>query len=139
MTGELYINGKDAWTSWGVRMGSGFLSSIDGFLSMKSYVENDSRLEHGKRMITDNAKVDSRELTLEFTITGSGEADYRAKRKAFQQELQKGAVAVKVTALGSDVYHLVYTGKSVSYAISLNRSFGRVSAKFTEPNPMNRT
>ena len=25
MTGDLFINGKDAWSTWGVRMGDGFL------------------------------------------------------------------------------------------------------------------
>ena len=29
MTGELYINEKDAWTTWGVNMGEGFLDAID--------------------------------------------------------------------------------------------------------------
>lgn len=137
MTGELYINGKDAWVTWGVNMGDGFLDALDAPLQMKEYIENESRLEHGKRMITANAKVDSREITLGFTIMGTSESDYRTKRKAFQQELQKGAVDIRVPALGSEVYHLVYTGKSASYALSLSRRFGRLSAKFTEPNPMN--
>lgn len=138
MTGQLFINGKDAFITWGVRMGSGFLDALDGFLPMKEYIENDSRLEHGKRVITTNAKVASRDITLEFTITGSSETDYRTKKKAFQAELQAGAFTLKVPALGSEVYHLVYTGKSISYGLSLSRSFGRISAKFTEPNPMNR-
>lgn len=138
MTGQLFINGKDAFTTWGVRMGGGFLDALDGFLPMKEYIENDSRLEHGKRMITTNAKVASRDITLEFTITGGSETDYRTKKKAFQAELQTGAFTIKVPALGSEVYHLVYTGKSISYGLSLSRSFGRISAKFTEPNPMNR-
>lgn len=138
MTGQLFINGKDAFTTWGVRMGGGFLDALDGFLPMKEYIENDSRLEHGKRMITTNAKVASRDITLEFTITGSSETDYRTKKKAFQAELQAGAFTLKVPALGSEVYHLVYTGKSVNYGLSMSRTFGKISAKFTEPNPMNR-
>lgn len=138
MTGQLYINNKDAWTTWGVRMGSGFLDALDGFPPMKDYIENDSRLEHGRRIITTGAKVDSREITLEFTITGTSDSDYRTKKKALQSELQAGAFTLKVPALGSDVYHLVYTGKSVSYGLSLSRCFGKLSAKFTEPNPMDR-
>ena len=138
MTGDLFINNKDAWTTWGVNMGSGFLDALDSFLPMKDYIENDSRLEHGKRMITTGAKVDSREVTLEFTITGSSETDYRTKKKAFQQELQAGAFTLKVPALGNEVYHLVYTGKNISYGLSLSRDFGKISAKFTEPNPMDR-
>ena len=138
MTGELYINDKDAFTTWGVNMGEGFLDALDAPLPMKDYIENESRLEHGKRMITDNARVDSRELTLGFTIMGSTEADYRAKKKAFQAELQQGAFTLRVPALGTDVYHLVYTGKSVSYGLSPGRSFGHFTMKVTEPNPTDR-
>lgn len=139
MTENLIINNKDAWTTWGVRMGHGFLDVIDGFNEMKDYIEDDSRLEHGKRIITDNAKVASREITLQFTIEGSSESDYRTKKKAFQAELEKGAVNIKIPALGTDVYKLVYLGKNVSYGLSLDRCFGKVSSKFCEPNPINRS
>ncbi|WP_298109390.1 hypothetical protein [uncultured Bacteroides sp.] len=139
MTGDLFINGKDAFTTWGVRMGDGFLDAIEGFNQMKDYIENESRLEHGKRVITDNAKVDSREITLQFTIEGSSENDYRTKKKSFQVELEKGAVNIKVPTLGSEVYKLVYLGKSLSYGLSPDRCFGKVSSKFCEPNPMDRS
>lgn len=139
MTGDLIINGKDAFSTWGVRMGDGFLDAIDGFNQMKDYIENESRLEHGKRIITDNARVDSREITLQFTIEGDSESDYRSKKKAFQTELEKGAVSIKVPVLGSEVYKLVYLGKSVSYGLSFDRRFGKVSSKFEEPNPTDRS
>lgn len=139
MTGDLLINGKDAWNTWGVRMGDGFLDAIDGFNQMKDYIENESRLEHGKRIITDNARVDSREITLQFTIEGDSESDYRTKKKAFQTELEKGAVSIKVPVLGSEVYKLVYLGKSVSYGLSFDRRFGKVSSKLEEPNPADRS
>lgn len=139
MTGDLLINGKDAWSTWGVRMGDGFLDTIDRFNEMKDYIENESRLEHGKRVITDNAKVDSREITLQFTIEGSSENDYRSKKKSFQTELEKGAVNIKVPVLGNEVYKLVYLGKSISYGLSPDRCFGKVSSKFEEPNPMDRS
>lgn len=139
MSGDLIINGKDAWTTWGVCMGDGFLDAIDGFNEMKDYIEDESRLEHGKRIITDNAKVSSREITLQFTIEGSSENDYRTKKKAFQAELERGTVNIKIPALGTELYRLVYLGKNVSYGLSLDRCFGKVSSKFCEPNPMDRS
>lgn len=139
MKGELIINGKDAWDELGVNMGSNFLDEIDGFNEMKDFIENESRLEHGKRVITTNAKVSSRELTLQFTITGNSEKDYRTKKKDFQAELEKGSVKIKVPALGNDVYNLIYKGKNLSYGLSLCRCFGKISCKFEEPNPMNRS
>lgn len=135
MEGDLLINNKDAWTVWGVNMGDGFLDAIDTPLQMKEYIENESRMEHGKHIITDNAKVASRELTLQFTITGNSESDYRAKKKAFETELYKGTVNIKIPKLGDEIYHLVYTGKNVSYGLSVNRRFGKISVKFEEPNP----
>lgn len=139
MTGDLFINRKDAWSTWGVRMGDGFLDAIDGLNQMKDYIEDESRLEHGKRVITDNAKVDSREITLQFTIEGNSESDYRTKKKAFQAELEKGAVNIKVPTFGSEVYKMIYLGKSISYGLSPDRCFGKISSKFEEPNPMDRS
>lgn len=139
MIGDLIINGKDAFATWGVRMGEGFLDAIDGFNEMKDYIENESRLEHGKQVITDNAMVDSREVTLQFTIEGSSESDYRTKKKAFQVELERGAVNIKIPAIGNEVYKLVYLGKSLSYGLSTDRCFAKASSKFCEPNPMDRS
>lgn len=136
---DLLINNQDAFTVWGVKMGENFLDNIDAFLTMKDYVENQSRKEHGKHVITTDAKVDSREITLEFTITGSSESDYRAKKKAFAELLYKGDITIKIPALSNDVYKLVYLGKSIAYGLSLNRSFSHFSAKFLEPNPMDRS
>lgn len=138
MTGELFINNKDAWETWGVNMDDGFLDALDAPLQMKDYIENESRLEHGKKMITDSPKVASRDITLGFTITGTDGTDYRTKKRAFETELQKGTFTLNVPKLGTDVFNLVYTGKSVSYGLSLNRCFGHFTTKVTEPNPMDR-
>lgn len=138
MKGELIINGNDAWTQWGVNMGDGFIDTLDAPLPMKEYIENESRLEDGKRVLTANVKKDSREITLSFTIIGTSESDYRAKKKAFETELYNGALTILVPKVSSDVYHLIYTGKNISYGLSLDRCFGNFSAKFEEPNPADR-
>lgn len=138
MTGELYINEKDAWTTWGVNMGEGFLDAIDAPLPMKEYVEDESRLEDGIRIDTGNPKVDSRDITLGFTIMGSSETDYRSKKAAFQAELQKGMFTIRIPALGTQKYKMVYTGKSISYGLSKRRDFGHFTMKCTEPNPADR-
>ena len=138
MIGELYINGNDAWAEWGVSMGDGFVDAIDGFVPMKEYIENDSRLEHGKRVLLATPRLASRELTLHFTIKGDSEADFRKKRRAFEEMLRQGMLTFAVPALSDDVYHLIYLGKNVSYALNRSRTFAAMSAKFEEPNPANR-
>lgn len=35
---ELLINGKDAYTTWGVRMGRGFLDAIGASSPMKDFI-----------------------------------------------------------------------------------------------------
>lgn len=136
---DLLVNEKEAFATWGVRMGEGFLDVLGASSPMKEFIENKSRLEHGKRIIVNNPKVDEREITLSFTIEGSSQSDYQSKKKAFFDELYKGKVDIQVPANGSEIYHLIYTGKSVTYAQSLDRAFGKISSKFSEPNPANRT
>lgn len=138
MTGELYINDKDAWETWGVNMGDGFLDAIDAPLTMKDYIEDESRLEDGIRIDTSDPKVSSREITLGFTITGASKSDYRSKKSEFLKELQKGTFTINVPALGSQVYKMVYTGKSISYGMNISRTFGHFTMKATEPNPADR-
>lgn len=136
---DLIINGKDAYQTWGVRMGDGFLDVIGASSPMKDFIESKSRLEHGKKVITTNPKIDEREITLTFTIKGSSQPDYQAKKKAFFEELYKGKVDIQVPANGTEIYHLIYLGKSIAYAQSLVRTFGKISSKFCEPNPAERT
>lgn len=132
---DLLINGRDAFQVWGVRMGDNFLDSLGASVPMKEFIENKSRLEHGKRIITTNPKLDEREITLAFTIEGNSQSDYQTKKKAFFEELYKGVIDIQIPANNSDIYHLIYLGKSVTYAQSLERTFGKISAKFCEPNP----
>lgn len=136
---DLMINNKDAYQTWGVRMGDGFLDSLGGASSLKEFIENKSRLEHGKRVTTNNPKLDDRELTLSFTIEGVTASDYQEKKKAFFEELYKGVIDIQVPLVSSEIYHLIYLGKNITYAQSLDRTFGKCSMKFCEPNPDNRT
>ena len=136
---DLLINTQDAYTTWGVRMGEGFLDVLGASSPMKEFIENKSRLEHGKRVIINDPKIDEREITLSFTIEGNSQSDYQAKKKAFFEELYKGVVDIQVPANSNEIYHLIYIGKSGAYAQSLDQTFGKISAKFNEPNPANRT
>lgn len=138
MKGDLYINDKDAWLTWGVNMGEGFLDALDAFVPMKAFIENESRAEDGKRVVATAPKVASRDVTLHFTLTGNTQQSYRERRNAFEEELRGGFVNVRVPALGTQTYKLIYTGKNVSYAMNHSRTFSAISAKFEEVNPADR-
>lgn len=135
---DLIINGRDAFLVWGVRMGDKFLDVFGASVPMKEFVENKSRLEHGKRVITTNPRLDSREIILAFTIEGNTPSDYADKKKRFYDELYKGGVTIQVPKNSDEVYHLIYLGKSVIYGQSLDRTFGKLSVKFEEINPAQR-
>lgn len=139
MKGDLFINGKDAFKTWGVNMGDGFLENIYSPVPMKEVIENKSRLEDGKRVILDDRKIDERELNLTFTLAGESQADYMSKYKAFVAEISApGDITIKVPALGEEVYHVYYL-RSTTFAWSIDRTFSKISIKLCEPNPCNRT
>lgn len=130
----LLINNKDAYATWGVRMGDGFIDAIETPPTMKEYIENESRQEHGKRVVV-IPKIDARDVTLPFTITGTSAEDYKTKKKAFEEELFGGYVDIQIPDNGDEVYHLLYKGKCTSYGHNTARTFGKFSAKFEEYNP----
>lgn len=136
---DLIINGRNALQVWGIRMGDKFLDVLGSSSPMKEFIENKSRLEHGKRVIVANPKLDSREITLAFTIEGETPSDFNDKKKLFYDELYKGEITIQVPKNGNDVYRLIYLGKSATYGQSLDRTFGKISAKFCECNPALRT
>ena len=67
----------------GIRIGEGFLDVLGASSPMKEFIENKSRLEHGKRVIINNPKVDEREITLSFTIEGNFPVRLSIKEKSF--------------------------------------------------------
>lgn len=134
MSGELLINGKDAFDTWGVNMGDNFLNVLLMPPPVKDYIENKSRLEDGKRLILSNEKVDERDLTLTFTIQGDNQIDYISKFKEFMAEMASGLVEIEIPILGNDIYR-VYYKNATSYAMSIDRTFSKIAIKVCEPNP----
>lgn len=89
MSGDLLINGKDAYSTWGVRIGEKFLDTIGASSPLKEFIESKSRLEHGKRVIMNDPKLDERDITLTFTIEGKSKSDYQSKKKRFMKSFTK--------------------------------------------------
>ena len=138
MTGELIINGKDAYTMWGVNMGDKFLDTLDEKVGKKEYITNDNKLKDGIEYCDAIPKSNERQITLTFTIMGSNRADFTTKKDAFFDELDKGNVTIQVPANDAKVYHLKFKDSTGAYAKNTKRTFCKVGVKFTEPNPKNR-
>lgn len=135
---DLLINGKDALTEWGVRMGDNFLDVLNGYYPMKDYITNNDRTQDGVRYVG-IPKVNERNITLNFTMEGNSTSDFTAKNKAFVEVMRGGDVVIQVPEDSPAVYHLKYTGKSCTFARNTERTFAKLGLAFIEPNPTNRT
>lgn len=134
----LLINGKDALTEWGVRMGDNFLDVLNGYYPMKDYITNNDRTQDGVQYIG-MPKVNERSLTLNFTMEGNSASDFVAKNRAFKEVMRARDIAIQVPADSPDVYHLKYTGKNCTFARNTERTFAKIGLAFIEPNPTVRT
>jgi len=135
---DLLINGKDALTEWGVRMGDNFLDVLNGYYPMKDYITNNDRTQDGVQYVG-IPKVNERNITLNFTMEGNSASDFTAKNKAFVEVMRGGDVVIQVPEDSPAVYHLKYTGKSCTFARNTERTFAKLGLAFIEPNPTNRT
>lgn len=137
MKGDLIINNTDAFEKWGVSMGKSFIESLYAPSDLKAFVENESRLENGKRVLYNLPRYAPRDVTLLFYLEGVTKSDYLSKYDSFCSELAKGKIEIKVPKIDTKVFRLTYT-KSQNFALDTNRTFSQITIKFNEPNPANR-
>lgn len=137
MKGELFINGKDAYTTWGISMDNTSLSALMAPAPNKELLENKSRLEHGKRVITDNIKVDERDLTLQINLTAKTEEEFFTRYLNFCDELAKGVLEIRTKYQPTILYKTVYV--SCSQFSQFMRGIGKFVLKLNEPNPKDRS
>lgn len=134
------INGKDAKATWGIVFDSSSVSALMTPASMKDYIENSSRTEHGKRVITNStlAKVDFRSVTLTFALYANTEDAFFSKYASFCDEIQKtGELTVILSLQPTIVYKLIY--KSCTQFTQYNNRLAKFSLKCEESNPKDRS
>ena len=137
LKGQLKINGKDAYLIWGVTMDDTSLSALMTPPSVKAYIENNDRTEHGKRVIIDNVRVDSRDITLQLNLTARSEEEFFSRYSSFCDELSKGILDIETSYQKGIVYHCIY--QSCSQFSQFMRGIGKFTLKITEFNPKNRS
>lgn len=137
MTGELFINDKDAYTTWGMSMDDTSLSTIMTPAPNKDYIENTSRLEHGKRVITSNPKVDERTMTLQIQFTAKDKETFFSRYLSFCSELENGVLNIRTKYMPSVVYKTIYL--SCQQFSEFVQGIGKFKLKLCEPNPKDRS
>ena len=136
MTGELFINNKDAYTTWGISMESTSLSALMTPAPMKDFIENSSRLEHGKRVITSNPKINERNITLEIHLTAKNKESFFERYLSFCEELATGVLNIKTKYQPDIVYKTIYL--SCNQFSQFMQGIGKFALKLCEPNPNDR-
>lgn len=136
MKDELYINGKDAYSTWGISMDDTSLSALMTPASNKDFIENKSRLEHGKRVLVSNPKLEERSLTLQINLTALNEEQFFARYNSFCEELATGILNIKTKYQPNVMYRTIYL--SCSQFSQFMRGIGKFVLKLNEPNPKDR-
>lgn len=133
MKDELFINGKDAYSKWGISMDNTSLSALMTPAPNKELIENKSRLDDGKQVIIENARIDERTLTLAFNLTAKDENDFFAKYESFCEELGTGLLHIKTKYQPYVVYRTIYL--SCNQFTQFMRGIGKFTLKLCEPLP----
>ena len=137
MTGELFINGKDAYTEYGMSLEDGAISALLTPPSLKEFVENESRIENGKKIIVGYPVYDARDISLAFHIVAPTKEAFFAKYQALCAVLQKGIVKIKTKYQVDTVYKFVYN--SCTQFSQYSFGIAKFTLKLTEANPADRT
>lgn len=137
MKGDLFINGKDAYDTWGISLTDGSISTLMTPAPMKSIIENKSRTDDGKRVINNNPRIDERDLTLQVHFSAKDKDDFFAKYQSFCQELAGGVLEIKTKYQPDVLYRTNYL--SCSQFSEFMFGIAKFSLKLNEPNPANRS
>lgn len=134
--GELFINNKDAYTEWGISLDNTSLSALMTPAPNKEYIENESRLIHGKRALLSDVKKDSRDLTLQLNLSAKNETQFFSRYESFCNELDTGSLNIKTKYQPTKMYKTIYI--SCNQFSQFMRGIGKFVLRLTEPNPADR-
>ena len=135
--GELFINGVDAFTTWGISFTGAALSALMTPPPMKDIIKNTSALQDGSVVVSSGRKYDERTLTLPFNLVASSESDFHTKYANFcSQVLANGRFTVRTKYQYATLYRLDYL--SCSNFSEYNRTMGKFSLRVLESNPADR-
>lgn len=131
--GQLYINGKDAFTEWGISLESTALSALLTPAPNKALPENKSRLLDGKTFVEIPRKVDERTVVLPINLIASSEQQFFEHYNSFCEELAKGKLEIKTSFQPGKIYYMEYI--SCNQFTQFMRGIANFSLKLCEPNP----
>lgn len=135
---HLFINGKDAFTEYGIILANNSLSTLMTPPSLKEWVTNEVYSENGTRYLKSNPpKVDKRDLTVIFQLVAQTEEQFHSRYEKFCNEvLSTGVVNIRTKWQPNIEYKCIYENCSQFTQFLLGiATFG---LKLVEPNPTDR-
>lgn len=134
---QLYINGKNAFTEYGIFMDDTSLSTLMTPAPNKEFISNKYRSKDGKRVIRHNPRLDEREITVSFNMTAGSVETFLANYHKFCEDvLATGEVTIHTSLLPDVWYRCVYL--SCSQFSEFIREMAKFTLKLNEPDPTDR-
>lgn len=136
LQGQLYINGQDAWETWGIAMDTTSLSALMTPPAMKGNIVTSSRLQHGQTVSTLNPRMAARQVTLTIHLSAATEEAFFTQYAAFCEELATGFLDISTSFQTDVVYHMEYNG--CQQFTQFQRGIAKFTLRLTENDPSNR-
>ena len=137
ITNQLYINGKNAYTTWGVCMDDTALSALMTPAPNKEFISNKYRNKDGKHVIKHNPRLDERDITIGFNMIANDEETFLYNYAKFCEEvLATGELTIWTSFQPNVWYRCIYT--SCTQFSQFIRQMAKFSLKLNEPDPSNR-
>lgn len=134
--GVLYINGNDAYTTWGISLSDTAVSALITPPALKDRITNESRLEHGRRVINDNPKKMAREVTLDMHMTAASSTEFLTRYAQFCSVLENGQLNITTAYQPNVTYKMLYL--SCTQYSEFHRQLAKFSLRLLEPNTNDR-
>lgn len=132
-------NWEDLYDVYHISLSETALSRLMTPTANKEYTENESALQHGKRVIRDvnDTKKKDRNFSLELNVYGGSEAEFLQNYGNFCTSiLDKGFFDIKTVYQPNVVYRLTYLDCTQFEEFRLR--LGKYTLNVNEPDPTNR-
>lgn len=137
LKGQLYINGMDAYTTWGIFLEETALSALMTPAPNKEFISNKYRSKDGKTVIKHNPRLDEREITITFNMTAKDADTFMANYAKFCEEvLAKGELVIRTRFQPNVWYRFIYL--SCTQFSQFIQEMAKFSLKLNEPDPSDR-
>lgn len=138
--GELWINGHDAMSTYGLTLGKESLTALMTPAPLKAYITSKCATMSGKQVIGRNVhvpKADERDLQLTLYIHANGVEQFVERyTKLCREVFAKGYMEIETRYQPDVVYRCLYL--SCQQFKQFNGRLGKFVLKLNEPNPDNR-